>query len=286
MKVEQYSDKIFQFFNGNPILNIISLLLAIIGILFSVYFYFKSKKNKVPTYAVRTINLVRDKVQKINTVEILYSGEKVDNLSISKVALWNDGRDTINKADVALNNPIKVRINGNYKFLDTKILYQKNDANDFSVQISNDKSSVDISFDYFDFEEGIVLELFHTGNTSEDLLIDGKVKSVKSISRRDISVYLLPNSLIKWLRKDKEIVSKKTMRSISGWIVFLGGIIICFMAVFLPGQVAIRQKGDERSLFLITSLPGLFYIWFGYRVIKRRIPRGFDIFNEEFLQTK
>ncbi|AWL09499.1 hypothetical protein HME7025_01646 [Aquirufa nivalisilvae] len=291
MEIEQIKSKVINFFNGNPALNIISLLLGVAGILFSFYFYFKSKRSKIPTFAIRTINLIRDKIQKIDTVEILYSGEKVNNLSISKIAIWNDGKETINKTDVASNNPLKIKIKDNFKFLDAKVLYQKNDANDFIIQISTDRNFINIAFDYFDFEDGIVLELFHTGNTSEDLYIDGKIKSVKSIIRRDSIGTFLPSSIIKWLRNDKEIISKSNMRTIMGWLVLMGGISICCLAIYTPFRhvdSTLVPRQMESSYFAVTmsTVLGLLYIWYGYRMLKRNIPKGFDIFNEEFLQTK
>jgi hypothetical protein len=214
MNVNTTIQHLLDFFNGNPVLNVVSLVLAILGLVFTIYFYFKSKKNRNPTYVVRTINLVRENVKKIDTVAILYSGEKVKNLSISKIALWNEGKETINSGDVALNNSIKIKIKDEFEFLDSEILFQKNSANDFRIQLSEDNKSISIFFDYFDFEEGLVMQIFHTGNTSDDIFIDGKIKSVKKISRREHPNSLLPTTLIRWLRNDKDVISKRTMKAI------------------------------------------------------------------------
>lgn len=178
---KQLSD-IYEWFNGNPAFNIITLLLAIIGIVLSFYFYFKSKKNKIPIYIARSINLVRESIKKIETVEILYAGNKIENLSITKVAIWNDGRDTISFVDVAHADPLKICIDKEYDILDAEILFQRNSANDFNLLISNDKKSVLIKFDFFDFEEGVIIQLAHTGNSSDDIKLLGTIKSVKKIS--------------------------------------------------------------------------------------------------------
>lgn len=166
-----------ELFNNNPLLNAFSLFLAILGIIFTTYFYFKSKRIRMPIYILRTVNLVRENVQKIDTVNILYAGNKVNNLSITKIAFWNDGKETINNSDVAQNNPIRLIIDKDCIFLDAEIIYQKNPSNDFNISISNDNKYVDITFDYFDFEEGIVLQVFHTGNKSDDITLVGQIKS-------------------------------------------------------------------------------------------------------------
>ena len=66
-------------------------------------------------------------------------------------------------------------------YTNNEIIYQKNPSNDFNISISNDNKYVDITFDYFDFEEGIVLQVFHTGNKSDDITLVGQIKSVKNI---------------------------------------------------------------------------------------------------------
>jgi hypothetical protein len=285
MNLNTETKQLLEIFDGNPILNFISLALAILGLIFTIYFYFKSKKNRNPTYIIRTINLVRENIQKIDTVTILYSGEKIKNLSTSKIALWNEGKETINYGDVALNNSIKIKIKDEFEFLDSEILYQKNNANDFKIQLSEDNKSISISFDYFDFEEGLVMQLFHTGNTSDDIFIDGKIKSVKKISRREYSNNILPITFLNWLRNDNKVINKSTMKTIMGWIVFIVGLVACCLIFTTPFRQAIIEtpspkKGSD-TFTTVALIPGLLYMWLGYRMLKRRIPKGFDIFNEE-----
>lgn len=159
-----------ELLNNYSLKDAISLFLTIISIITAIIFYLNGKKSKIPTYILRTISLVQEKIQKIETVKILYSGNKVDNLSISKIAFWNAGKDTIDHMDIAQNNPIRLIIEENYLFLEANIIYQKNPSNNFNISLSDNNKYIDITFDYFDYEEGIVLQVFHTGNTSKILL--------------------------------------------------------------------------------------------------------------------
>lgn len=286
MELKGTTQYLADFFNGNPILNIVFLILAILGIIFTTYFYYKSRKSKIPTYIVRTINLVREKIQKIETVEIIYSGEKVKNLSLTKIAIWNDGKETINYSDIASNNPIRIKIKESFEILDAEILFKKDEANDFNIQVSDDKNYINILFDYIDFEDGIVIQIFHTGNSSDDIFIDGKIKSVKNIHRREHSNSLLPDSIGKLLRNDREYFNRKAMKSFFGWSFIVVGLVFNCLLLYFPTRkiIAVTPKPHESSIFFIILLllPGILYMWFGYNLIKRRIPKGFDIFNEEF----
>lgn len=273
-----------ELFNSNPLLNAFSLFLAILGIIFTSYFYFKSKKNRIPIYILRTVNLVRENVQKIDTVNILYAGNKVNNLSITKIAFWNDGKETINNSDVAQNNPIRLIIAKDCIFLDAEIIYQKNPSNDFNISISSDNKYVDIAFDYFDFEEGIVLQVFHTGNGSDDISLVGQVKSVKKIQRKDYSSTFIPTYILDILKKTT--LPKKMTRLVPGWTVFIMGLLSIIVAFIMPFiEITPKDLNPEDSrLEQIVSfgIVGVLYVLMGYSMIKRKIPKGFNVFNEEF----
>jgi len=263
--------EISQTIMNNPIFNITTLVLAVFGIFFTVYFYFRSKKSRIPTYAVRTINLVSSNISKINILDILYSGEKINNLSISKVALWNDGKETINSTDIAPLKPIKIMINDKYDILDATILFQKNDGNNFILNLATDKKSVDITFDYFDYKDGIVLQIFHTGNSNEYVRIEGGIKSVSKICRRKLPLLaIIPSSKMAFIL-----------------------IIMGILGMIVPVCIYIYWYLNYKEFYgfelnSITSLiVGLGAFVVGYQSIKRIIPKGYDMFSDNsFLINK
>jgi hypothetical protein len=80
---------LFQFVNWletNPSLGVASFILAIVGVVLAIFFYIKSKKVKIPCYAVRSLNIVRNLVNKIESLEMLYGGQPINNLTVSKIA--------------------------------------------------------------------------------------------------------------------------------------------------------------------------------------------------------
>ncbi len=273
---------IYEFFNANPVFNLISLLLGLLGILLSFYFYFKSIKNRIPIYVIRTINLVKEKIQKIDTVKIMYSNREINNLSISKIAIWNDGKETINKNDVANSSPIKININNNFNILDAEILYQKNNANDFKIEIEDNKKCINLTFDYFDFEEGVILQIYHTGNSSEDLNLSGTIKSVKKIIRKEISIGMFPSIINNLIKKERRIkIKKMTKLKMLGWFTILMGFYVIVSFLFIPDESK-KIVAESPSKIRWIALLGVPYIYSGYQILKRRIPKGFNIFLEEF----
>jgi hypothetical protein len=268
------------FFKGNPIFNIISFSLAIIGIILSFYFYHKGKRSRIPTYMLRTINLVKEGINKIERVEILFSGKKINNLSITKIALWNDGKETINQSDVAANDPLKIIIDNDFEILDAEIIFKKNTANDFKIDISENKKSVNIEFDYFDYEEGIVMQLSHTGPSSSNLKIVGTVKTVKKIVEKEGTNRVFPSFIYRPFERNAKEISIKLIRNAVKWAFIILGILFLALPFFATND-EVRTPPKESTKFII-SLLGLPYLLIGLNMLRRKTPKGFNVFNEEF----
>ncbi len=272
---------VLSLFDNNPIFNVLTMVLAVGSLVLAVYFYFKCKKVKLPVYIIKTNNLVTESIKNVNLVQILYNNNKISNLSVTKIALWNDGKDTIDNADVAKNDPIKIMINSNFEILEAEILYSKNAANDFTLALSEDKKFVEICFDFFDYEEGIVIQLFHTASSSNDIFITGKVKSVKTILRKKYSRTLLPLNILRILFVlSRYPISPKLVLKATGWTISLLGMLMTFALFILPDELFQANQTDSLWLSkILFALVGLFYTYIGFQFLKRTIPKGFDIFN-------
>ena len=281
--MENNSINILSLFSNNPIFNVLTLVLAVGSLVLAVYFYFKGKKVKLPVYILKTNNLVTESIKNVSSVQILYNNNKISNLSVTKIALWNEGKDTIDNADVAKSDPIKIMINPSFEILEAEILYSKNAANDFKLALSEDKKFVEICFDFFDYEEGIVIQLFHTASSSDDIYVTGKVKSVKTILRKKYSRTLLPLNILRILFVlSRYPISTKLVLKTTGWTMSLLGILMTLVLFIRPDEL-LFQVNQTDSLWLskiLLAFVGLFYTYVGFQLLKRTIPKGFDIFNE------
>lgn len=271
-------EKILDLINQNPWLNVVFILLTLSSIFFSFWFYFKSKKSKKPTYALRTFNLIKEKINKIDSVEIQYHNYKIDNLSITKIAIWNNGRETISSIDIAQNDPFLINIEEGFSLLDCDILYEKNKANGFSLN-KRDANNIEIKFDYFDFNEGIIIQLYHTATEEEKISVKGSFKGTKSIERNSSSKNILPDTFYKVLKNGS--IKPRLMKRIVGVITFLVPLVMMILIFVFPES----EKKPEPTLLkkiLTSSIVILPYWWLSYRTLKRRVPKGFGIFEDEF----
>lgn len=269
-KINSFS-KFLEWLSTNPWISILSLLFAVIGIALAIIFYIKSRKFKLPCYALRNFNLVTDLSSKIEPLEMFYSGEKIPNLSVTKFAFWNAGNETINSNDIASSCPINISTKLKYKFLDGKIIFVKNLSNNISIIPSNDQSKFNILFEYMDEGDGAVFQFIHTGNCVKDIEVSGKIKGCEKIIRK--STPNLPSfyPLVPLISQSSPLYSE------SNRMIFIL-LIIAFVITVL--KFAAGPTIFDKILFILFVFGGLFGI--GFYIFKSRIPKGFEIFDKDF----
>lgn len=216
---------------------------------------------------------------------------KIENLSVSKIALWNSGRDTIDYTDVAKNDNLKIIIDSQYRILDCSILFQKNKANSFTVEISNDGKAVAINFDYFDCNEGVILQVFHTGNSSNNISLIGRIKSVNRIKRKgeqkrnNSKPSFINKASIAIIKIAAKFVRTRLYRYTA--IVFFIYLCLLFCYSFFVDAETITSlfygNNSKFSMQFLLLLLAISYFYIAYITSNNNIPKGFDIFNEEFL---
>src|ERR1700722_15715989 len=163
-----------KYLDGGPILNLVFLVIAILGILIAIY---HGRKNKKLVFNIRTSNLVWSYENVIPHLTISYKDAAIPNLTLAKVAIWNAGNDVVDADDIPELDKVRITLNKPFEFLETVINYVSKPSNKFSIAVSSDKTEIMVDFDFIDEKDGITLNLYHTGNVC-DLAIKGAIKGV------------------------------------------------------------------------------------------------------------
>jgi len=271
---------------NTPLFNLISFVITILSIILSIYLYFKSKRQRLPTYVVRSVNLIEDSVSKLNEIEILYAKSKVRNLSVARIAFWNAGSETINGSDVTKASPLKVVGREGVDFLGLEIVYEKNKANNFNLSPVNDpeepgkhlQNEMEITFDYIDKNEGIILQVFHTGKTNENIEIQGVIKGSKTIYKVGTPFFNRVQPISNYLRKIKREHKK----------LILGTVLLLTPLFILPIEVVtiLRLNGYAFLLLIPMLLISILYWCLAFSMLRKRVPKGFSLFEAELPYSK
>jgi len=264
-----------EIITGNPYVTLGLLLLAVFTFILMILFYYRSKRIKKPFYAVRSINLIQNFSSRLSSLKISYKDEQVENLTVSNVALWNGGKETIRKNDITNVKPLKISLREPYKILDAKIICSNNPANEISVgKVGTDGRTLLINFEYLDANEGCVLQIIHDGDSSYDLSVSGIIIGAGKPKKRFIPSILIPDVLLLFDTKFKRKRGiKRRELGITSFILGLTSIIASIYFLIFRGA-------EEKPGLIVFFFLGILYLTFSLMFL-RKIPKGLESFEKE-----
>lgn len=179
--MQEFLKGISESINKTPYLNLIFLALALMGIILSFVFYYKSIKHKNFSYNLRNFIIIRNKIAVTPELEIFYKKNLIQSLMLTKISFWCSGNLVIDKSDIAEVDPIGIEFSNEISVFDVKIEYQNSFSNNFSVEFIKEKKFIKISFDYMQKNDGVILNIYHNGTSSTHFKVRGSIKGVKRL---------------------------------------------------------------------------------------------------------
>lgn len=175
----------------NPYAWLILSMCTIFSFAYAVYMGIKSKEKKEISYLINTHEIVRAGENVIPKFQVLYCGQPIKNLTVSRFAIWNSGNKLLNSTDIVDTKPLSIMsdVDG-AEILDVSIIKCSEETNKFTV----DKKSahcVDLKFDYMNRRDGIIVQILHTGAV-ENIFLTGLIKGgkkLKNTGRNTINIY-------------------------------------------------------------------------------------------------
>jgi len=268
----------------NPIFPIATF---VIGILVRTYFYYKSKKNKVLKYVLKSYNLVKDHTSKFSELNIKYKNEEVKNFTVTKMIFWNSGKGTIDGKDITTAEPLTLVAKDGYRILEATILKSNNNASVVSVSEVKDNNSITISFDYLDYLNGAVLNILHDGTTSDIIEFKGKIKGLEKVVKATIpnapdTVHIFVPFPI---HKDISKHSPNKRRFYYGLShVWIGVLMLLLLGIPKVGQYYFPESkffstGNDDSILWFAIPSGLIMLN-GFYIMSKKLPRDLDMYED------
>lgn len=254
--------------SNNEFLTLGALIVGLIGVILAIYFFVKSKKIKKKNYQLNSFNLIHESVSDLPDLEVKYKGNEVNNLTITKIVIWNSGNQTVNKQDIVDLDPIRIYGSEGVEIFDIEIIHVVESSNDYKLTPKGDYWKLD--FDYVDPDQGCVLVIYHSGKKSNDILISGKLKGQGPIEQNDnvganALEYRMQYSKAPLLIRETFIIAAKI-----GWLLYLVASVATLVVSFYK---------ENYWLLLVTA----FCVFATYIMYpKGRIPKKLQsIFSNE-----
>jgi hypothetical protein len=184
MWVEDLGNKLLETLSQHPnavgISLILTFLFGVIGLI-SLILYVRDRKLKKASYSIRSWKILDQRRPDIGGITLQYDNESVENLCKTTVAVWNSGTDTIEKTDVA--DPFRIRVKNGLRVLTLNILVAGSPSN--GIQVDRQGQDISIAFEFLDRFEGLAIQFFHTGISSDDIEVSGRIKGAR-LKRKDV----------------------------------------------------------------------------------------------------
>lgn len=163
---------------NSPAFSIAGFAIGLIGLVAT----WRSTRQKRPTYQVQTAVLVEGEQAGLDGLAFTYKGQPQTRISISRVAFWNAGRETIYSTDIASADPLRIHVAG-ANILDVKLIAVSKDSNLFAVRPTAGARDISLSFDFADHKDFAVIQIVHDGTLDTRIELHGHVKAVRQIRR-------------------------------------------------------------------------------------------------------
>lgn len=226
-------ESIHHFFQS---ISLLEYILFGISVFLSILLYFKAIRIKKPVFISNTNIIIGSNITKLKNIEIKYSGSIINNLYVTKIAIWNSGKEPIRTSDIASSDPIIILAKENVIIYDYEVVYQK-EVNKI-VLTKNEEKYISVSFEFLNFNDGFVVKVYHKGEfieeydgkVNEDIVVKGTIIGTKKILKGIDKEYA--TKYVQHIGKpvDYLINHKSTLLNILGIILALP----TFVVILLP----------------------------------------------------
>ncbi|MEN0095915.1 MAG: hypothetical protein AAGB30_11070 [Pedobacter sp.] len=239
---------------SSPVATIISYIIGLAGFILTFVFYFKSKKNKAPVYMENTRNLIGTRQSTTKDIEIKFKSKPIKFLNLTTISFWNMGNLPLLKSDIASADPIKIILSENSEIFDFFVDY-KDEVNGITLALTASNTLV-LTFEYLDFNEGVVFSFYHNSPEGERIKLQGTVIATKIKSYRE--VYNKIDNSMDWLTNPVQYLLDHRfiiLKFIGGLLILPTLLILLPIAIILaPIKYITRRYRSPKKEFIVGYL--------------------------------
>lgn len=213
---------LIEYFEGSASLNIFFLVTTLFSIFLAFYFYFKGRKEKIPLYSKKTTNIIskhaiisnqKVKLDDLN-IKIFYRENELDQLSLTKIAIWNDGKKAIRDYDIIESDKLRIEAKNDITIYDFEVDTENVKGNPEIHKI--DDNQLQIKFDFLDQYDGLLFQIYHSGTENNDIKVLGSFieskKMKKGVSKGKLADKWFSSKIYSYLEKLANVSSNPILQ--------------------------------------------------------------------------
>jgi hypothetical protein len=157
----------------------IGLATGFVGIVLAVVFFVLGKRERLLRYETMSYHLVTKRLGAIDGLSVAYRGTVVSSLSVTKIAIWNGGREAIRGTDISTTDKLHLRTSDKRELYHCSVTTETSRAIHASALLPNTPgtfyTSCPLAFDHLNHRQGFVVEVIHSFDRDTTIEIVGEV---------------------------------------------------------------------------------------------------------------
>ena len=218
---------------SNPWIGFFGTVVGVVGLVLSVFFYYKSVKVKRPTVRSVSLNWFDGSHIPHKDLELKFRGISATRFTITHIAFWNAGTDPIRPSDFSASSPLRISYPLEMQVFDIHISAVTSPELAVSIEPPKQRGSEPIleraiSFAYFDRNDGFSIQVVHDGLPEQTIEIVGKLPGAPPFKRESTN------------RRARSFIRRKELPPLAktSWleVLYIG---LFALSIGIPGVVAI-----------------------------------------------
>jgi len=165
---------------SNPLVNLGGFIFGVLGVVLAVIFYFRGRQVLGLKYEAKSFDLITAKISQLPGFAATYKNRPLENLTASRLAIWNSGTTVVSAENIAPNDKIRISLPEDAEFLNATVTFASSLATNVTVSLEGSRHEAIVHFDYLSPRDGCVISFLHTGKADSVPSMLGSVKGFGS----------------------------------------------------------------------------------------------------------
>ena len=205
----------------------LGLLIGIIGLFLSSYFYSLSIKSREPVFVTLSNVAIFSSPTKLSSKYIKLikrtDGKELSkNLYVQEIVLWNNGREAIKESHIL--KPLNVSFNGEMEIIDAFITEMKRpEIVKGKIKFKPGEKDMMLEFDILEKNDGLKIQIVYSALKSHEAILKGTIEGVPKIKRiedltKENILLAIAQSLLYGIGLIALFIFTVTMPLVFGWL--------------------------------------------------------------------
>lgn len=254
-------------FFSMPAVGIAGLIVSIIGIVLSLYFFLAAREKAELTYFVHPAKAAVVRTGQASRFSVYYNGQNLtSNITAAQIAFWNAGSKPIH-ADTILS-PLVIKVGNKGRILEAKLRKTSRDVVQITLNPARLSSGeIEINWNILEQNDGGVLQIVYIGDETVSIqahaVLEGQPKIIEAKYELDLRT---PSE--EYAHALRTVIWSQLLY----YLVIVIGALITLLSIWLYIKIRKDVERLRPLIWLILFLPGPMLIFGGILSLLKQNP--------------